>query len=443
MDPAAGRGPGVRAGRHAAVLAARPHRPRRPGRGGHPAGGVREHPGPDAARAGRPRADRPAAAAPLGQPGAGRRRVRRGAQPRRSPRGRTPTGCCCRPTTRAGPRWSSPTRSARMSRCCAPRCCPACSGSWPATSAAASPTSRCSRSAWSSGRGPAPRPRRRSCGGPRADGGGAGHAGGRAAGPAAADRRRAGGRPRAGGLVGTGPPGAWPDAIEAARTVLRVSRVPLDVRADQHAPWHPGRCAAIYVQVRSDDADGPPREWLAGHAGELHPRVVQAFGLPDRTCAMELDLSVMFTAAEGVGAVQAPQLSAYPVATQDVALVVDAAVPAAAVEAALVAGRGRGRAAGGRPAVRRLHRSAGRRGPQVAGVHAAVPRPRPHADRRGDHRGPGRGGRRGRPPRRRGPAQRVMRSFARFVRLPLRQMATFGHYMITEDCSTALSRRAT
>src|SRR5579859_6515161 len=140
------------------------------------------------------------------------------------------------------------------------------------------------------------------------------------------------------GWWGPGRPSTWADAIEAARAVGRVCRVPLDIRADRHAPWHPGRCAAIYVQVRSEDADGPPREWLAGHAGELHPRVVKEFGLPDRTCAMELDLSVVFTAAEGVGAVQGPQLSAYPLAIQDVALIVGAGVPAAEVEAALVAG---------------------------------------------------------------------------------------------------------
>jgi phenylalanyl-tRNA synthetase beta chain len=141
-----------------------------------------------------------------------------------------------------------------------------------------------------------------------------------------------------GGWWGAGRPATWADAIEAARTVGRVCRVPLDVRADKHAPWHPGRCAAIYAQVGSDDADGQQREWLAGHAGELHPRVIKEFGLPDRTCAMELDLSVLFTAAEGVGAVQGPELSAYPLAIQDVALIVDAAVPAAEVEAALVAG---------------------------------------------------------------------------------------------------------
>ena len=137
------------------------------------------------------------------------------------------------------------------------------------------------------------------------------------------------------GWWGKGRAASWADAIEAARAIGRICRVPLDIRADKHAPWHPGRCAAIYVQAA--DSDGQ-REWLAGHAGELHPRVIQAFGLPPRTCAMELDLSVVFTAAEAIGPVQAPELSGYPLATQDVALVVDAAVPAAEVEAALVAG---------------------------------------------------------------------------------------------------------
>ena len=140
------------------------------------------------------------------------------------------------------------------------------------------------------------------------------------------------------GWWGPGRAASWADAIEAARSVGRVCRVPLDIRADKYAPWHPGRCAAIYARVSPDDGDGQPREWLAGHAGELHPRVIQAFGLPDRTCATELDLSVLFAAAEGVGPVQAPELSAYPLAIQDVALIVNAAVPAADVQAALVAG---------------------------------------------------------------------------------------------------------
>src|ERR1019366_321576 len=118
------------------------------------------------------------------------------------------------------------------------------------------------------------------------------------------------------GWWGPGRPAAWPDIIEAAREVLRASRGPFEVRSDQHEPWHPGRCAALFVQA----ADG--RERLAGHAGEVHPRVTAAFDLAPRTCAMELDLTVIETAAATVGPAQAPVISPYPVATQDVALVV-------------------------------------------------------------------------------------------------------------------------
>ena len=74
----------------------------------------------------------------------------------------------------------------------------------------------------------------------------------------------------------------------------------------------------------------------AGFAGELHPRVVAAFGLPPRSCAMELDLSLLESAVRGP--VQAPRLSTYPIATQDVALVVPRSVPAAEVADALRAG---------------------------------------------------------------------------------------------------------
>jgi phenylalanyl-tRNA synthetase beta chain len=134
------------------------------------------------------------------------------------------------------------------------------------------------------------------------------------------------------GWWGPGRAAGWEDAIEAARRVLRPSRVPFDVRPARREPWHPGRCAAIFV--RGDDGQA----WLAGHAGELHPRVVAAFGLPPRTAAMELDMSVVETAADALGPVQAPALSSYPVAVQDVALSVPEAVPAADVERALVDG---------------------------------------------------------------------------------------------------------
>jgi phenylalanyl-tRNA synthetase beta chain len=137
------------------------------------------------------------------------------------------------------------------------------------------------------------------------------------------------------GWWGAGRAAGWADAIEAGRQVLRAAGVGFEVRADRHEPWHPGRCAALYVIT----ADG--REWLAGHAGELHPRVTAAFGLPPRTAAAELDLSVIEAAADLLGPALAPVISAYPVATQDVALIVPGAVPAADVERALVQGAGR------------------------------------------------------------------------------------------------------
>jgi phenylalanyl-tRNA synthetase beta chain len=137
------------------------------------------------------------------------------------------------------------------------------------------------------------------------------------------------------GWWGPGRPAGWPDAVEAAREILRVSHVSFEVRADQHEPWHPGRCAALFVAGESG------REWLAGYAGELHPRVTAAFGLPPRTSALELDMSVIETAAGLLGPVQAPELSSYPVATQDVALIVADTVPAADVERALAAGAAR------------------------------------------------------------------------------------------------------
>jgi phenylalanyl-tRNA synthetase beta chain len=128
------------------------------------------------------------------------------------------------------------------------------------------------------------------------------------------------------GWWGPARPVTWADAIEAARMVAGAADVALTVRHDEHAPWHPGRCAALFV--------GPT---LVGHAGELHPRVIQALGLPDRTVAMELEIDRL--GAPDAPA-PAPAVSTFPVATQDVALVVGSEVPAADVEEALRAGAG-------------------------------------------------------------------------------------------------------
>ncbi|MDN3260321.1 phenylalanine--tRNA ligase subunit beta [Streptomyces sp. CSDS2] len=133
------------------------------------------------------------------------------------------------------------------------------------------------------------------------------------------------------GWWGKGRPADWADAVEAARALAREAGAELVVRKGQYGPWHPGRCAELAVVT-----DGT--EKTVGHAGELHPRVLKALGLPERTCAMELDLDALEAAGDGVP--QAPGISAFPVATQDVALVVDKPVPAAEVEAALREGAG-------------------------------------------------------------------------------------------------------
>jgi phenylalanyl-tRNA synthetase beta chain len=123
----------------------------------------------------------------------------------------------------------------------------------------------------------------------------------------------------------------WADAIAAAHTIAAAVGAGLTVAAGARAPWHPGRCAALSVNTLAGSA-------IIGHAGELHPGVIAALGLPDRSCAFELDLGALIGAIEP-SPVLSP-LSPYPAADRDVALLVPDAVGASAVEAALREGGG-------------------------------------------------------------------------------------------------------
>ena len=127
------------------------------------------------------------------------------------------------------------------------------------------------------------------------------------------------------GWWGSGREANWADAVQAARLVAAASGVELTVRAGEQAPWHPGRCAQLFVGETS-----------VGYAGELHPRVVAALDLPARTCAMELDLDALPAAQVPVG----PRISAFPPVLIDLALVVAEDVPSAEVTAALREGAG-------------------------------------------------------------------------------------------------------
>jgi phenylalanyl-tRNA synthetase beta chain len=126
------------------------------------------------------------------------------------------------------------------------------------------------------------------------------------------------------GWQGAGRPAQWGDAIEIVRHLAAALHVEVGVTQAQLEPWHPGRCAAIVL-------DGV----TIGHAGELHPRVLKAYGLPPRVVAAEVDLDALIAAAPEVG--PRPEFSSFPVAKEDLALVVDESVPAGDLEKVLAA----------------------------------------------------------------------------------------------------------
>lgn len=142
------------------------------------------------------------------------------------------------------------------------------------------------------------------------------------------------------GVVLTGlrePRGPWgpgraaeaADAFEAVRIIARACGVAVRLRAARQLPWHPGRCAEILVT-------GPTGEISIGHAGQLHPAVIERAGLPGGTCAAELNLDAVPIDTS----LPAPRVSPFPAVFQDLSLVVDADVPAEAVIDAVRTGAG-------------------------------------------------------------------------------------------------------
>ncbi|MBM7367251.1 phenylalanine--tRNA ligase subunit beta [Gordonia hydrophobica] len=115
------------------------------------------------------------------------------------------------------------------------------------------------------------------------------------------------------------------DAFEAARQIGEASGVQLTLVADDLLPWHPGRCARLEV-------DGV----VVGHAGELHPAVLERAGLPKRLCAVEIDVDALPLREN----LPSPKVSPFPAVLQDVNVVVASTVAAQDVQDALVAGAG-------------------------------------------------------------------------------------------------------
>ena len=120
----------------------------------------------------------------------------------------------------------------------------------------------------------------------------------------------------------------WADALDIARQAGDVLGVEVVVSQGHHQAFHPGRAAQL--SLRTGD--------VVGYAGELHPKLLAAHDMPARSVALEINADALFEAAADV--IVARHISTFPVATQDVALVVPQEVPADDVLAALREGAG-------------------------------------------------------------------------------------------------------
>jgi len=141
------------------------------------------------------------------------------------------------------------------------------------------------------------------------------------------------------GMAGPMIPASWVDhtpartdffvlkgVIEALLESLHLSEV--EFQPADHPTFAPGRAARLALGDQT-----------LGFLGEIHPAVRRAFDLPAAAvCLAELDLEALFGASQPVAALS--PVPRFPPALQDIAIVVDDTVPAAAISAAM-------RAAGG------------------------------------------------------------------------------------------------
>ena len=114
--------------------------------------------------------------------------------------------------------------------------------------------------------------------------------------------------------------------METVRQVAAALNVEVTVRAAATAPWHPGGAPRCSSESRS-----------SATPVSSTPKVCVAFGLPSRSAAAEIDLDLLMSHAAPPAA---PVFSTFPVAKEDVALVVEETVTAAELAATLRAGAG-------------------------------------------------------------------------------------------------------
>ena len=74
----------------------------------------------------------------------------------------------------------------------------------------------------------------------------------------------------------------WHDAVAAVENLLNLIGLNWVVRRSDFAPWHPGRCAELVIDGKA-----------VAHAGELHPKVLEMFGLPKQSVAWVINLDAL------------------------------------------------------------------------------------------------------------------------------------------------------
>ena len=122
---------------------------------------------------------------------------------------------------------------------------------------------------------------------------------------------------------------AWMDHVPAHKGAPMPAPAsdPADV-----APFHPGRVARVFVRAGRNLVD-------VALAGELSPATCRAFGLPARSCAFEIDMDALI-AHMSADPIQVKGVSTFPLAKEDIALVVPSDISAARVEQIVRQGAG-------------------------------------------------------------------------------------------------------
>lgn len=109
--------------------------------------------------------------------------------------------------------------------------------------------------------------------------------------------------------------------------ILEQLLVSLGIKHYELAPctvegYHPGRTARITSQHKE-----------IGVIGEVHPQVLQNYGIKTRVCAFELDMEILFELA--TGAVKMQEIAKYPPVERDIAIIIKHDINVAAVVKAI------------------------------------------------------------------------------------------------------------